>query len=199
MDASVIVAFFKDLNFIFCVCPCCGQISSLSEANVKIGRTRVPVPKYEVIMEKQASVEAESDRSELLNGRYQDRLESFEMRLEALADIEPQIVNKVRHEGRRQAMAKIRKMDKIFHGRKIDPRDVRLIFSPIDFVCFNGMTEKKDIESIHFLTRKPKAKHDENVVNSIGKAIKNGNVDFVLAHIDESGKVDFIKGGESRD
>lgn len=193
MDASLIIAFYKDLNFIFCICPCCGQISSLSEANVKIKRSRVSVPKYEIIMEKQAAIEAQSERSELLNARYQTNLEFYEMRLEQFSDMEPEIVNKVRHEGRRQAIAKIKKVDKIFFNRKIDPRDVRLIFSPIDFVCFNGMTEKKEISSIRFLTRRPKTKHDEKVVRSIEDVISKGNVEFILAQIEESGKVNFIR------
>jgi predicted Holliday junction resolvase-like endonuclease len=196
MDASVIVAFYKDLNFFFCFCPCCGQISSLSEMNLKIKRSRVAVPKYEVIMEKQTTIEEQTGKTELLNERYQDRLESLEMKLEQFADVEPIIVNKVRHEGRRQAILKIKKVDKIFFHRKIDPRDVRLIFSPIDFICFNGMTEHKEIKSINFLTRKPKTKHDENVVNSIEKAIDGGNVEFVLAQIEDSGKVNFIKDAE---
>ena len=107
--------------------------------------------------------------------------------------MEPLIIKKVRHEGRRQAIAKIKKVDKIFFRRKIDPRDIRLLFSPIDFVCFNGMTENKQVDGVTFLTRHPVDRIQEKVVKSIATAIQAGNIEFVLARIEDTGEVEYIR------
>lgn len=193
MEAVAVIAFYRDLHFIFAICPCCGNIINLSEVNIKVRTKAVFFPKYKSLIELQDKIQRESDRTESINGRYQDRRDALDFKLEEFQDVEPLIIKKVRHEGRWQAIAKIKEVDKIFIRRKIDPRDVRLLFSPIDFVCFNGMTENKQVDGVTFLTRHPDNRIQEKVVKSIAALIQAGNVEFVLARIKDTGKVEYIR------
>ena len=52
-------------------------------------------------------------------------------------------------------MNRIKKIDKVFTRKSIDPRDIRVTCSPVEFVSFNGMTESREIDSIEFINRRP--------------------------------------------
>jgi predicted Holliday junction resolvase-like endonuclease len=86
-------------------------------------------------------------------------------------------------------MSRIKKIDKIFTRKSIDPRDIRLVCSPVNFISFNGMTHEKDIESIEFINHRPRATFEEKTLESIERVVRKGNVDFVLVRVSDRGAV----------
>jgi len=49
--------------------------------------------------------------------------------------------------------------------------------------------ENENIDSLLFLGKHPESGSQEKILNSIGKVIKNGNLEFTQIRIDENGKV----------
>ena len=101
------------------------------------------------------------------------------------------IEKKYKVEGRRQALAQIKKIDKVFTKRNIDPRDIRLIFDPIEFVVFKGVTDGEDVSAISFVSKSPQSKRQEKIIESLYKSVKNGDYEFTLIRINENGSVDY--------
>ena len=145
------------------------------------------------MIEQGQAIQEKEERLESLEGDLyglQENIDVLESEYEK--QVQPIIEKKYKVEGRRQALARIQKIDKVFTRRKIDPRDIRLIFDPVEFVAFKGVTDGEEVSSIAFVTKAPENKSQEEVTNSIAKTIKNGNYEFTLIRIKENGTVDYL-------
>ena len=96
-------------------------------------------------------------------------------------------------EGRKQALARIRQVDKVFTRRKIDPRDIRLIFDPVEFVAFKGLTDGDEVASIAFVAKAPQNRIQERIMESISRTVKNGDYEFTLIRISDKGAVEYSR------
>ena len=153
--ADLLLAYYRDTLYIFGICPCCGEIFNLSQSVIRLRRRPVKLPRYDHLLNAQGLIDDKEQEVERVEGRYGERLDAFTEREEEFKYVEPEIIRKVKVQGRRQAMNRIKKIDKVFTRKSIDPRDIRVTCSPVEFVSFNGMTESKEIDSIEFINRRP--------------------------------------------
>lgn len=186
---NILLTYYEDMLYIFGVCPCCGEIFNLSHAIIRLKKTEAKLPRFQNIFKLQETV---TDKEAKLEEAEEENTAGFEELSDENDDydfMEPEIIQKFRYEGQKQAFQRIKKVDHVFTNRKLDPRDARLICTPVEFILFNGMTEDNEIDSIDFVTKHPSSKQDEKRINSIEQAIKSGNVDFVIVSVSEDGYI----------
>ena len=82
----------------------------------------------------------------------------------------------------------LRKIDPVFSGAGYDPQDVKVIFNPVTYVVFDGMSQR-NLSKIELLVRSAQNRAAERVQNSIEQAINRGNVEFRTLRIDNTGSV----------
>jgi len=61
---------------------------------------------------------------------------------------------------------------------KYEPGDLRSIWKPIDYVCFNGLSLKQEVDSVTFIDVKSGRSHLTTEQLSIKRAVEEGHVDF---------------------
>lgn len=157
---------FGQLSWIMAICPSedCGQLFRLSDAQPHLKGKRP----HSVLDD----IEAEDERLE----RAIERLEEREIELRGRAKIA----------GLKQAKARLRKIDPVFSGTRLDPQDVKIIFDPVEYVVFDGMNREK-LRRILLLAHEPTSKEAERVQKSIGTAIRAGNINFNTLRVLEDG------------
>ena len=105
-----------------------------------------------------------------------DRLEKEEERLskleEKLKEKEGELREKAREKGRILAQKAVRKVDPIFHPRRLNPDDSKVIFHPIDYIVFNGMKDGSSIKSIVLLDRETKEGNHRAIQKSIERVME---------------------------
>jgi predicted Holliday junction resolvase-like endonuclease len=157
---------FSELGHVLGVCPCCGELFYLSETRPYLSGKE----SHSVV----------------------DRLRNAERRLERqeekLNEIEDFLREKAAMAGLRTAKKLLKKIDPVFSGAGYDPHDVKVIFDPVTYVVFNGMS-RGTVRDIVLLAKPPNNAIAERVQSSIGKAIRSGNVEFKTLHVDNDGKV----------
>jgi predicted Holliday junction resolvase-like endonuclease len=65
---------------------------------------------------------------------------------------------------------------------------VKLLFHPIDYVAFRGLTDGR-CTAVEFLDREPDSARHEKLQRSIDTALRSGNVEWVTMRIADDGKV----------
>lgn len=157
---------FSELGHILGVCPCCSEIFYLSEARPFMRGKR---PRWIV-----------------------DTLRTTETRLDQAAEKLDEIENALRVKaaaaGLKNAKKLLKKIDPVFSGAGYDPQDVKVIFSPVTYVVFDGMAKSK-LKKITLLAKPPEDSGAERIQKSIQSAVKNGNYEFKTLHVDGEGKV----------
>ncbi len=164
---SDMMKFFTLQRQIFGICPRSGQFFRLSDC--KVYRKVKPVRDW------------------------MDKLEDKEVELDALEqkieNIKSQLREKAREKGRQEANRKIRKIDKVFTPRRINPDDAKVLLHPIDYVVFNGMKSGGLMKNIILLDRKTKSLDHRRMQSSIEKTIERGNYEWVTLRVGEDGEV----------
>jgi len=188
---KVVVCFYKEQYYIFGVCPCCKKIFQLTDCAVNIPGIKITFKQLHNIVKEREKLDKRRDAFESREDKYYENNERYQNRLDEFKTSDKIIEKRVRRSGRKLALKKIGKIDKVFSQKNIDPRDTRLIFSPVEFVIFNGLTEYKRIDSLLLLGKQPESSCQEKILNSIGKVIKTGNLEFTQIRIDENGKVTY--------
>lgn len=148
-----LVLFYKERHYMFGICPCCNKTFQLSAVILFVMGKRVTLPELSKIIEEQERLDSYRGQVDLLGWDFNDLQNDLADKQEQYEKVEPIYTRKVKLRGRRQAVNQIKKigMDKIFLKRDIYPKDVRLLFSPVEFVVFHGMTTKDNIEKISFM------------------------------------------------
>ncbi|MEK6816175.1 MAG: Holliday junction resolvase-like protein [Nanoarchaeota archaeon] len=187
-----VLLFYKEQRFIFGICPCCGKIFQLIDCAMFFGAKRMRIDELDAVFEKGAEVhEAREDLESKEGDLYglQDDIEALESEYEE--KVQPIIERKYKVEGRKQALTRIRRIDKVFTKKKIDPRDLRLIFDPVEYVAFKGLTDGEEVSSVVFFAKAPLNRIQEKVVKSIARTIRNGDYEFTLIKINDSGAAEY--------
>lgn len=162
-----IVKFFNLQRQIFGVCPSSGELFRLSECKVYL-KTR-PTRDW---LDK---LDSESDRL--------DRVE------ERIDEKEEQEKEKGREKGRREANLVVKKIDRIFSPRKLNPDDAKVVFHPIDYIVFNGMHNLDSIKNIVFLDRKLTSSDHRRVSRSIETVVNRGHYEWLTLRVQEDGSI----------
>ncbi len=163
-----LIKFFGLQRQIFGICPHSGQFFRLSDC--KIYRKTKPARDW---MDK---LDAE-----------EDRLAGIEERIEAKR---AELQDNARQKGREEANKQIKKVDKVFSPRKINPDDAKVLFHPIDYVVFNGMKDIGAMKNIMLLDRESKSADHRRLQKSIEKTIEKGNCEWVTLRVDENGCIE---------
>jgi len=164
-----ITNLFDSLNKILCVCPCCGSLFYLSEANP-------------FLKGKQPQSIIDSLRvTEQRMGRAEERL------IETASDLKEEAALA----GRRKTKRLLKKIDTMFSGADYDPQDVKVIFNPVTFIIFDGMT-RNHLTEIVLLGREPQDRVTEQIHKSIQHVIEKGNLEFRTLQVDNSGRVSSV-------
>lgn len=150
------LCFYKEQRFIFGICPCCGKIFQLTDCAIYFRTKRMRIDELDVTIEKGQEMQKEQERLESMEeDLYELQDQAGYLEAEYKEKAKPIIERKYKVEGRKQALARIKRVDKVFTKRKFDPRDVRLIFDPVEYVDFKGLTEGEELSSIAFLAKAP--------------------------------------------
>jgi len=157
---------FADLGHILGVCPCCGELFYLSEARPYLAG-KPPLS----ILDRIRNTERQLDRQE-----------------ERLAEVEMALRQKAAAAGLRTAKRLLKKIDPVFSGAGYDPQDVKVIFDPVTYVVFNGMS-RDNLRDIVLLARAPESTAAERLHASINRSIKNGNIEFRTLRVDDTGNL----------
>lgn len=186
-----ILVFYQEQQFIFGICPCCNNFFQLSECSLSIKGKRIILPEVKGIMERQNQVSKLEERIGELEEKLFDQQDKYSNLEEEKKDMESHIEKRYRNEGRKQALKRMGKVDKVFIRRNIDPRDIRLIFNPVEYVAFKGLTDEEEVRSIAFVTRHIASRKNELAIDSLDRTINKGNLEFVLIRIDDDGRISY--------
>jgi predicted Holliday junction resolvase-like endonuclease len=164
--AASISQIFGGLGQLMTVCPDCGELFYVSEAH----------PYYE----------GQKQRSSLDKLRSQEsQLEEAEERLD---DLEVKLRERAARAGLRATKRLLRKIDPVFSGSGYDPQDVKVMFDPVTYVVFHGMSQG-DVTEVQLLARPPQNGIIEQVQSSIEQAVNRGNIEFRTLRVDGQGQV----------
>lgn len=161
---DAMMAFFETGQEIYGVCPCCEEIFRVSEMQIFYGK-KPPRDWLERLREKGSQLDEErkqfeQDRNKIVSDAIKRSLVvHIGKTLEHIAPIIPQLGH--------------------------HPRDVRGIFDPVDYVAFNGMFEKKSIDSISFIEIKTGKSRLTPIERKIRDAVKDQRVEWKMYNITE--------------
>ena len=157
---------FDALGELIGICPCCGELFYVSEAR----------PFYD----------GQKPQSVL------DRLRVAERRLdlaeEKLEEIESDLRETAARVGLRATKRLLQKIDPVFSGAGYDPQDVKVLFNPVTYVVFDGMSQR-NLKTIQLLASPPQNGSTERIQSSIEQVINRGNVEFRTLRVDDRGRV----------
>ncbi len=165
-----IVDIFQGMKCIWGICPCCDELFRLSDATLF---THEPPPKtaFDRLNESQK-------RLERLKQKYQR--EERAMRESAT------------RRGKRQAQRYLKRLAPSFVGRGVDPQDVKVIFDPIDYCVFRGLSNDS-VTAVEFVDHAPSNSKHERLQRSIEDAISKGNLEWCNLRIADDGIVSKTK------
>lgn len=161
-----ILTLLRESKQILFICPCCGHVYRLSDAT---------------IFTKESPLPSDFDRLEEAERRFARAVQRFEDREDALRQ-------KAIARGQMAAQKQLRCIAKPFADCEIDPQDVKVIFHPVEFVAFRGMSDG-DVAKVVLIDRPAESKEHEKLQQSVLQAVESGNYAWKLLRIDSEGRV----------
>jgi predicted Holliday junction resolvase-like endonuclease len=161
-----LVKLFREFQTIFGVCPCCGEVFRLSEARLYVGR-----PPRRTVFDELHEEQRKVDQA-------RERFEARESRIREVAKLKGQAV----------ARRLLRRMAPVFVSNHIDPNDVKVVFDPVEYVVFKGLTNG-GCSRIRFLDRPSRSVRQERIQNSLAKTIDRGDIFWRTYRISETGNI----------
>jgi predicted Holliday junction resolvase-like endonuclease len=162
-----------ELQEIVAICPCCGDMFRLAEAKFAFPRKRARSSRYTELLEVERVLEDEEGRLADAESKFQEKLEAQRERLTKA--------------GRLAARAKLVKIDPTFSGKNVNPQDVKLIFHPIEYLVFHGLTSGQSVNCLEFVSRSPRTKAHEVIVRSIDRIVEQRRIEFETIHVSDDG------------
>jgi predicted Holliday junction resolvase-like endonuclease len=204
--------FFKAARHLWGRCPRCSELFRLSEAAISFGekapadwltkveRQRVALDqKRDVLDEHQAELEgheAEVRGREKYVAQRERHIDRDAKRLAQEYMNDSTKMRTVLRQARQDAVLRSRAtlLGKLFERLgpflqrfNHDPRDVRAIMDPIDYVVFDGLTDKRVVDRITFVEVKAGTSTTSPTQRSIMKAVSDGRVDSEVWQFGERG------------
>lgn len=149
---------------VFSICPDCGEVHRLS--NLSLAKKGKHEPDW-------------LDEIEGKQLKVVEALEEMEAKKKAL---QAEARNRAEME---QLPKLLEHAAPAFVGAKIDPRDVRVLFDPVEFIVFEGMNTKDGVQGVSLLHLGRKGL----LLRSIAQAIEGKNLGWSTLHVDDDGKV----------
>lgn len=160
----------SEFRKILCVCPCCGDIVRVSDLQLSVKKPQVKtwLDTYEAKL--------------IALGKKEDKFN----------DAESKIREKAVERGRIAATKIVNTaIFPAFRAMKLNPFDVKPVLHPIDFVVFDGMTNKEKIERIIFLSRASKIQNINTMRKQVKDVIEKNHYSWHFGRIDDTGKLTF--------
>src|SRR3989344_2681316 len=161
---------FGELRKILCICRCCGDIVRVSDLHLKVKK---PIVKT-CLDTHEAKIIAMNKQEEKFNEKEQK--------------IRDAAVEKGRNEAKKIVNNVVLP---IFRKLKLNPFDVKQILSPIDFLVFDGMTDKDKIKNIIFLSKISNIESLNLIRKQIKEIISKRNYLWQVGRIDNVGGLTF--------
>jgi len=204
--------FFKTARHLWGRCPSCGQLFRLSDAAISYG-SEAPKDWLRKIQQQQRDLAAKKgeldDWQADLDGKEYDlqsrergmtaREQNIHREAKALAQqlmkddkaIKPllkQATQNAIQRSRATLLGKLfERLGPFFQRFNHDPRDIRAIMDPIDYVCFDGLTVNRQVERITFVEVKSGTSEPSPTQRSIIRAVQEGRVATEVWHFGERG------------
>jgi len=159
-----ISTFVREGRHIFSICPECGSIHRLSD--LELSRRGKYIPDWmDKIDRRKDALERRrgslDERAAILQGAAKERAER---------EVLPRL---------------LKRAAPLFFEMNIDPRDVRTISHPIDFVVFDGMSSPAGVSEVSLLNLGAR----NAITSSIEAAIRRRNVGWRTIRVDDDGTV----------
>ncbi len=162
----------EGIQEVLAVCPCCGDVFRLVDSKFIFPQRPTKSSEYLDLVRSE-------QRASFTENQLSKAQENFDAKLEKQREA-------LRNKGEKRAKRKLKKIDPVFSGRDIDPDDVKVIFNPIEYVIFHGMSQK-NIRRLEFVSRQPKSATNERTVASIDDALSKRNVTFETLRLRDDG------------
>jgi predicted Holliday junction resolvase-like endonuclease len=91
-------------------------------------------------------------------------------------------------DGRRKARRRLRNLAREFVSRHIDPNDVKVLFDPVRFIAFSGLSVET-VKSVCFLDRPATSRRQERIQQSLQRSLARGNIEWVTLRVTDDGTV----------
>lgn len=209
---KTLVEFYRAARHLWGRCPRCNDVFRLSDAAISCS----PEPprdwiarlekRRDALDSKEGDVEqwaAEISRKEIELGQREAEVQRRERDLDSLASARAEAMLKDDHsikrllkEAREQATTRSRsallghlfeRLGPFLQRFDHDPRDVRPLFHPIDYVCFDGLTTQRRVDRITFVEVKSGTSRPSVTQRSIDEAIRCGRVGSEVWQFGERG------------
>jgi len=159
---------FQQFRKILCICPCCNELSRVSDLKLKI---------------KGREVKTWLDK-------FDKRREIIDRKEEKFREIESELRKKSVEKGRMEAQKSFNKaISPDFKALKFDPFDIKPILNPIDFVVFKGMNKIREIKEIIFLSQQLKNPALNKIRIQVKNSIQKKKYHWQVARINERGVI----------
>lgn len=168
---SDLLTYLTEGRHVFSVCPECGSIHRLSELGLSRKGTYVP--------DWMDKIEGRHDYLERRRGALEDRAAELQLaaKVRAESKVLPQLLSRAAP---------------MFYKLQIDPRDVRTIIHPLDFVVFRGMNSRAGVRAVDFLSL-----HRGNAfAPSIRTALDAGKFGWRTVRVSDNGTVESAQSTE---
>ena len=163
---------FHQARRVLCKCPECGEISRLNEIDIKSGVITDPTWLDE----------------------YDDNMDDFDTSNQEFADEKSKLKAKATAKGRIKAEKDMKNFIKksltptYRSMHTYDPRDIRVIGHPVDFVVFNGgnkvrMKKTDSVKEVLLLSKKTDDPHLQKLHSSIHDVIENNEYAWQTAKV----------------
>ena len=161
-----LVSIFQDFKRIYGFCPCCHERFRLSDA---------------VLFTRQAPPRTDFDNLDMEWKKVKDK----QRRLEAQRAM---LKEKACVEGRIAAQKRLQLFQPFFSRQRLNVKDVRALFDPVDYVAFRGLADGVCTELI-FIDRKANSNRRERLHKSLHHAIDSGNLEWKTVRIADNGRI----------
>jgi len=158
--------WFKEMKQLYGFCPRCHELFRLSDVEIY---TKTPPP------------HTPFDKLDAERVKLERQVERFDER-------EEQIRTAAKERGQKKAARRLRKISPYLYDRAANPKDVKLIFDPVEYLVFHGLTKEK-CTLIELADHPAESKRHELMQDSIDRAIKAGNIEWQTFRVEASGKI----------
>jgi predicted Holliday junction resolvase-like endonuclease len=165
-----VLEFYSALRQIFGVCSNCNEIIRISDG--KLYQKRKPANDWKEDIDREIS-----------------RLDSLQEKLEEKIDAQREAA---RVAGRKAANKIIKMIDPIFHPLGLDCNDCKVIFHPVDFIVFKGMSNRIDcsIKEVLLLDKNNKIGESLSIQKSIDNSIRSKNYEWLTLRVENDGSIE---------
>ena len=121
---------------------------------------------------------------------YELKVSSLDKKEQKFEEKEGEMRDKATEKGRKQVPIIIKKsFDKDLAKLHFNPYDIKALWHPIDFVVFDGLNEKNQVNDIVFLSKETKSKDINKIRKTIKKTINKEQYEWKIARVSTHGKV----------